>query len=39
MGYRPAEAEPAVTALAQARSLDEAALGELVREALALLAR
>jgi Holliday junction DNA helicase RuvA len=39
MGYRPAEAERAVTALAQARSLDEAALGELVREALALLAR
>ena len=39
MGYRPAEAERAVAALAQVRSLDEAALGELVREALALLAR
>jgi Holliday junction DNA helicase RuvA len=39
MGYRPNEAERAVAALAQVRPLDEAALGELVREALALLAR
>lgn len=39
MGFRPSEAERAVAALSQSRSLDEAPLGDLVREALALLAR
>jgi Holliday junction DNA helicase RuvA len=39
MGYKPGEAERAVVALGQSRSLDESPLGDLVREALALLAR
>lgn len=39
MGFRPAEAERAVTALAQGRDLGATPLGDLVREALALLSR
>jgi len=39
MGYRPVEAERAVAALAGTQSLEAAPLGELMREALALLAR
>lgn len=39
MGFRPSEAERAVATLSQSRPLDDAPLGELVREALALLAR
>jgi Holliday junction DNA helicase RuvA len=39
MGFRPAEADRAVTALAQGRNLDDAPIGDLVREALAILSR
>ena len=39
LGYRPAEAERAVAALSQARPLDDVPIGELVREALAVLSR
>jgi len=39
MGFRPAEADRAVAALAQGRNLDEAPIGDLVREALAILSR
>lgn len=39
MGYRPQEAERAIAALGATRDLEGAALGELVREALALLAK
>jgi holliday junction DNA helicase RuvA len=39
MGFRPSEAERAVAALSQSRPIDDAPLGDLVREALALLAR
>jgi Holliday junction DNA helicase RuvA len=39
MGYKPAEAERAVSTLAQSRSFEGLELGDLVREALALLAK
>jgi Holliday junction DNA helicase RuvA len=39
MGFRPSEADRAVATLAQTRPLDDAELGELVREALAILSR
>jgi Holliday junction DNA helicase RuvA len=39
MGYRPAEAERAISALSASQDLETAALGDLVREALAALAR
>ncbi len=39
MGFRPAEAERALSGLGPARELEGRALGDLVREALALLAR
>jgi Holliday junction DNA helicase RuvA len=39
MGYRPNEAERAIASLASSRDLESEALGELVREALAVLAR
>jgi Holliday junction DNA helicase RuvA len=39
LGYRPAEAERAVATLSQSRPLDDIPLGELVRDALALLSR
>ena len=39
MGYRPAEADRAVATLAAAQSLDGAPLGDLMREALAVLAK
>jgi len=39
MGFRPSEAERAVAALAQSKSLEEIPIGDLVRESLALLSR
>jgi len=39
MGFRPSEAERAVATLAQARPLEDVPLGDLVREALAILSR
>lgn len=39
MGFRPSEAERAVVTLSQGRTLEDTPIGELVREALALLAR
>jgi Holliday junction DNA helicase RuvA len=39
MGYRPAEAERAVAGLAASRDIEGVPLGDLVREALAILAR
>jgi Holliday junction DNA helicase RuvA len=39
MGFRPSEAERAVASLGQTRPLDETPLGDLVREALALLSK
>ncbi|NUP08282.1 MAG: Holliday junction branch migration protein RuvA [Polyangiaceae bacterium] len=39
LGYRPIEADRAVAALTQGRSIDDVPIGELVREALAVLSR
>lgn len=39
LGYRPAEAERALSALTQGRNIDDVPIGELVREALAALSR
>jgi Holliday junction DNA helicase RuvA len=39
MGYRPNEAERAIGTLAQTRSLDDVPLGDLIRDALAILAK
>ncbi len=39
LGYRPAEADRAVATLTQGRSIEDEPIGELVREALAILSR